>query len=201
MVKTDDLVETAHIVKHFVVEPRGLAANIAAKTTYGRGEQFRQRDTDDQVRSEQCDGDCEIQRKQHDRVQQRGRDGDDDRRNGVRKEDFQQFDIGSDQCDQAALAFAGQFGGCEATKRGERFRTEQREQAEGHIVIHILFGVAHTATDQRADNHGCDCDGKAEIPDFRAGCSEQCDNTEDRQEGGGKMAGDTAHAGDHHAFT
>ena len=153
-----------------------------------RGEEFRQHDADGQVRDDQRDSDRRAQRKQCDRVKHGGRDGDDNRRNGVRKEDFQQFDVGGDQRDQVAFAFAGQFGGREATQRGKRFRPEQREQAEGDIVVHVLFGVAHAAADQCADNHGCDCRGKAEIPDFCASCGKQRGDAENRQERGGEVA-------------
>ena len=135
LAESDDFVETAHIVEHFVIKLGGFAANIPTETAYRRGEEFRQHDADGQVRDDQRDSDRRAQRKQCDRVKHGGRDGDDNRRNGVREEDFQQFDVGGDQRDQVAFAFAGQFGGREATQRGKRFRPEQREQAEGDIVF------------------------------------------------------------------
>ena len=200
LAESDDFVETAHIVEHFVIKLGGFAANIPTETAYRRGEEFRQHDADGQVRDDQRDSDRRAQRKQCDRVKHGGRDGDDNRRNGVREEDFQQFDVGGDQRDQVAFAFAGQFGGREATQRGKRFRPEQREQAEGDIVVHVLLGVAHAAADQCADNHGCDCRRKAEIPDFCASCGKQRGDAENRQERGGEVAEDAARAGDGHGF-
>ena len=55
-------------------------------------------------------------------------------------------------------------------------------------MVHVLFGVAHATADQCADNHGCDCRGKAEIPDFCASCGKQRGDAENRQERGGEVA-------------
>ena len=200
MAEADDLVQTAHVVEHLVVEARGFLADAGAKPAHGLGEEFRQHDADDQMRDQQFDGDGGVQREQRDRVDDRGHYGDDDRRDGVREEDLQQFDVGGDQRDQVALAFAGQFGGRETAQRGECLRPEQREQPEGHVVVHVLLGVAHATSDERADDHGRDCHRNVEIPDFVAGGCEQGGHAEDRQEGGCEMPGDTARAGDRHVL-
>ena len=46
LVESDDFVETAHIVEHFVIKLGGFAANIPTETTYRRGEEFRQHNAD-----------------------------------------------------------------------------------------------------------------------------------------------------------
>ena len=46
LAESDDFVETAHIVEHFVIKLGGFAANIPTETTYRRGEEFRQHDAD-----------------------------------------------------------------------------------------------------------------------------------------------------------
>ena len=58
------------------------------------------------------------------RVDDGSHDGDDDRADGVCEEDFQQFHVGGDQCDQVAFAFACKLGGGETAQGREGFRTE-----------------------------------------------------------------------------
>ena len=111
LAESDDFVETAHIVEYFVIKLGGFTANIPTETAYRRGEEFRQHDADGQVRDDQRDSDRRAQRKQCDRVKHGGRDGDDNRRNGVRKEDFQQFDVGGDQRDQSPLPLPDSLAG------------------------------------------------------------------------------------------
>ena len=119
----------------------------------------------------------------------------------MREEDFQQLHVGGDQRDQVALAFACKFGRGETPQSREGFRAEQCKQAERHIVVHELFGIAHAAADQSADGHGGERCGNAEIPDGRADGRESRRNAEYRQESGGEMAERAANTCDDHVPT
>ena len=119
----------------------------------------------DEVRDDQRHREGCTQGEQCECIDDGGHNSDDDRADGVREEDFQQLHVGGDQRDQVALAFARKFGRGETPQGREGFRTEQCEQPERHIVVHELFGIAHAAADQRADGHGGERCGNAEIPD------------------------------------
>ena len=201
LTEADDFADTTHIVKHFVVEGGGFLAKFRTDASHRRREQLWQYDADCEVRDDQRHREGCTQGEQCECIDDGGHNSDDDRADGVREEDFQQLHVGGDQRDQVALTFARKFGRGETPQGREGFRTEQCEQPERHIVVHELFGIAHAAADQRADGHGGERCGNAEIPDGRADGRESRRNAEYRQESGGEVAERAANACDDHVLT
>ena len=201
LAEADDFADTTHIVKHFVVEGGGFLAKFRTDASHRRREQLWQYDSDGEVRDDQRHREGCTQGEQCECVDDGGHNGDDDRADGMCEEDFQQLHVGGDQRDQVALAFARKLGRGETPKGREGFRTEQCEQTECHIVVHELFGIAHATADQRADGHGGERCGNAEIPDGRADGRESCHNAEYRQESGGEVAERAANTCDDHVPT
>ena len=142
LTKTEDLVETTHVIKHLNIKCGGFPANPGTQAAHCEREQFRQHDTDHEMSHNQQDGEDRAQRKQCDGIDDGGRNGDYDRRNGVGEENLKQFHVCGDQRDQAALAFACELGGRKATQCRERLGAKQRKKAESHIMVNVQFGVA-----------------------------------------------------------
>ena len=200
MTEADDFADTTHIVKHFVIEGGGFLAKFRTDASHRRREQLWQYDADGEVRDDQRHREGCTQGEQCECVDDGGHNGDDNRTDGMREEDFQQPHVGGDQRDQVALTFARKLSRGETPQGRESFRTEQCEQAKRHIMVHELFGIAHAAADQRADGHGDERCGNAEIPDGRTNGRESRRSAEHRQESGGEMAERAADARDDHVL-
>ena len=201
MTEADDFADTTHIVKHFVIEGGGFLAKFRTDASHRRREQLWQYDADGEVRDDQRHREGCTQGEQCECVDDGGHNGDDNRTDGMREEDFQQPHVGGDQRDQVALTFARKLSRGETPQGRESFRTEQCKQAKRHIMVHELFGIAHAAADQRADGHGDERCGNAEIPDGRTNGRESRRSAEYWQESGGEVAERAANACDDHVLT
>ena len=114
-----------------------------------------------------------------------------DRRDGVRIEHFQLFDVGGDERDEVAAVTAFQLGRSQAAERPEHLVADEGQQFERDIVVGRLFGIPKHAAQERehqnADEHGADRGERAFQPCRR----QQTEAAEDGDEGGTEI---TRHA-------
>ena len=71
----------------------------------------------------------------------------------VGEEDLKQFHVGGDQRDHIAVATVRKRSRSESAQCVERTFTEQCEQTERQIVVHVLLAVGHDAADRRTHHH------------------------------------------------
>ena len=171
-----------HIVKHDIVKLRGILANLRAKRTHARRKTAGKQYADNQMRDDQQQREPRVEGEGRDREHHRGHHGDDNRRNRVREEDLQQFDISGDQRNQIALALAGKLGRSQSAQRGKGLGPEQRQQAERDIMVHILFRVPHDTAQHTAHDHADHRGAGRQPPHRMTEMSEQGAHAEHRQE-------------------
>ena len=94
-----------------------------------------------------------AQEQQRHRIKHGRRERDNRRRDRVGEEDLKQFHVGGDQRDHIAVATVRKRSRSESAQCVERTFTEQCEQTERQIVVHVLLAVGHDAADRRTHHH------------------------------------------------
>ena len=196
--KANDLLKAAHVIEHVVVKACTLLADARADPVQCPREPRRHGHADEQMRHHKQHREPRAQEQQGEGVHDCSGQRDHGRRDGVREEDLKQFHVCSDHGDEVALAFAGQLGRGEPAQRREHLPTEQREQTERQIVVHVLFAIPHGTTDQRAHHHERHGPAHGQAPDGPLSRRAQRHDTEHRQEGRGKMPECAEAARQHH---